>query len=124
VIPTDYTEPAPDWALDLFPRAPVMFVHTGSHVYEHAAVRMRVICSAAVYGDGKRWMHVSVSRPNALPDWNDLRLVKDTFIGRDRKAIQILPPASEYVNDHKYVLHLWACLDGDGLPDFRRNGTI
>jgi hypothetical protein len=59
-----------------------------------------------------------------MPSWEDCRLVKDTFIGRDRRALQILPPASEYVNIHPYCLHLWSCLDGAGLPDFRHGGQI
>lgn len=52
-----------------------------------------------------------------LPSWKDLRDVKDVFIG-NRKAIQVFPVAAEYVNIHPNVLHLFACLDDDGLPDF------
>jgi hypothetical protein len=117
---------APDWAADLFPDRPLMFarMRTPWLAYEHLNMPLRVLCSACVESDGKRWIHVSCSRPNRLPSWEELRLVKDTFIGRDRKAIQVLPPASEYVNDNPHVLHLWACLDGDGLPDFRKDGTI
>lgn len=85
---------------------------------------MLVIFSAQRERDDRRWVHVSVSRPSRLPSWDDLREVKDTFIGRDRRALQILPPRAEYVNFHKNVLHLWHCLDGDGLPDFRHDGMI
>ncbi len=118
------TEPTEPWAYDLYPLEPLLFVHQGGYVYRHVAAPLTVICSARPEADGKRWMHVSCSRPSRLPSWDDLRLVKDTFIGRERKALQVLPPQSEYVNCHPYVLHLWACLDGDPLPDFRRNGTI
>jgi hypothetical protein len=83
-----------------------------------------VIFSGQRERDGRRWAHVSMSRPSRLPSWDDVREVKDTFIGRDRRAIQILPPQAEYVNLHKNVLHLWHCLDGDGLPDFRIDGQI
>jgi len=69
--------------------------------------------------DGKLWMHVSTSRAGRLPTWEDLRLVKDVIIGRDRKAIQVLPSEAEYVNIHPYVLHLYAPLEEDPLPDFR-----
>ncbi len=70
--------------------------------------------------DGKFWLHVSVSRKSRLPSWEDLRYVKDEFIGKDKKAMQVLPPQAEYVNIHDYVLHLWHCIDGDPLPDFTR----
>ena len=118
---------APDWAADLFPAKPLMFAEIRDVpylAYLHINMPLRVICSACVEADGKRWVHVSCSRPNRIPSWEELRLVKDTFVGRDRKAIQVLPSDAEYVNAHPYVLHLWACLDGDGLPDFRKGGLI
>lgn len=117
----------PDWAEGLFPLSPIMFVHVGDYVYRQigtSSSRLKVICSARIEKDGKRWMHVSFSRQDRIPDWNDLRLVKDTFIGRDRLAIQVLPPADEYVNIHPHVLHLWSCLDGRPCPDFRTEGQI
>lgn len=77
-----------------------------------------VIMSATIEEDGKRWLHVSASRNGQLPSWSDLREMKDVFIGRDRYAYQVLPPPSHYVNFHPNVLHLWACLDGEPLPDF------
>lgn len=83
-----------------------------------------VIWSGRIEKDGRRWIHASCSRPSRLPSWEDLREVKDTFIGRDRRALQILPPHTEYVNIHKHVLHLWHCLDDGGLPDFRIDGMI
>lgn len=118
-----------DWARDLFPDEPISFVRTphplvGDYVYQHISSKLAVICSATVEEDGRRWMHVSCSKPRCLPTWEDIRLVKDTFIGRERRAIQVLPPESEYVNLHPYVLHLWSCLDDDGLPDFRKEGQV
>ena len=119
---------APDWAWDLFPDAPLLFEHIGNRQYRMIGRRhmdrLRVICSARVEADGKRWMHVSCSTPTRLPTWDELRLVKDTFIGRDRPALQLLPRQSEYVNIHPHVLHLWSCLDGDPTPDFRIQGTV
>jgi hypothetical protein len=80
---------------------------------------LTVIISAAVEQDHKRWLHVSCSRPKRLPNWDDLKLVKRLFVGRDREAIQILPAEARYVNQHPYVLHMFACLDSDSpLPDF------
>jgi hypothetical protein len=92
--------------------------------YRKIADTLMVVLSARREADGRRWLHVSFSRPSKLPSWDDLREVKNTFVGKDRRAIQVLPPESEYVNIHDYCLHLWCCLDGDPLPDFRYEGQL
>lgn len=79
---------------------------------------LKVIASVATHG-GARWLHVSCSRRSRLPTWDDLRMVKNLFVGRHRKAIQVFPAETEHVNIHPYCLHLWCCLDVDPLPDFR-----
>jgi hypothetical protein len=96
----------------------------GDYAYRRHHGSLMVVCSARTEADGKRWIHVSCSHPHKLPSWDDLMLVKETFIGRQRMAIQVLPPRSRHVNDHPYVLHLWCCLDGDPAPDFRIDGRI
>lgn len=83
---------------------------------------LTVIVSAARELDGKRWLHVSVARPHRLPEWSDLRMVKDLFMGKDRMAVQILPSERKHVNLHPFCLHLWSCLDGDVHPDFTQGG--
>lgn len=86
--------------------------------------RLMVIAGGWVEADNKRWIHVSYSRPGKMPSYADLVLVKDRFIGAARSAISVHPPKSEHVSLHPYCLHLWHCLDGDGLPDFRHEGQI
>jgi hypothetical protein len=117
-----------DWAIKLLPR--VLPAGWQLHndpvrgVWYSSGDGLRVIMTAAEERDGKRWMHVSFSRANRLPSWDDLRKVKDIFIGRERLAVQVLPKARDYVNHHPHTLHLWSCLEGDPVPDFRRNGMI
>ncbi len=78
-----------------------------------------VMVSGAIELDGRRWIHVSVSRRDRLPSYDDLAAVKRTFVGDDRRALQVFAPVGEHFNLHRFCLHLWTCLDGDGLPDFR-----
>jgi hypothetical protein len=118
-----------DWAYDyidaLTPGAHGFIFHEPT---THAAppwwefphgVPLRVLLSARTEADGRRWVHVSCSHRNGrLPSWDALKKVKAAFIGADKRAIQILAPDSEWYS-HWEVLHLWYCLDGDGLPDFR-----
>lgn len=70
--------------------------------------------------DGELWAHLSVSnvQKKRVPHWDELRWCKEYFLG-DRKAVQVLPPRAEYVNINPHVLHLYACLERDPLPDFR-----
>lgn len=99
---------------------------------------LQVIVSSSREDDGRRWLHVSASRvwlvrnrlgaflaEQALPSYEDLKLVKREFVGEDKRAIQVFPPSAEHVNIHPCVLHLWHCVDGDGLPDFTQgSGSI
>ena len=83
---------------------------------------LSVIVSVARELDGKRWLHVSCARAKQLPSWQDLRDLKDLFIGAERTALQVLPPANKHVNIHPFCLHLFSCLDGDVTPDFTGGG--
>jgi hypothetical protein len=93
-------------------------------VYQKHGGSLRVILSCMRYGDGKAWLHVSISRKNReLPTWPAMCEVKDLFIGPERTALQVHPPRANYVNIHEACLHLWHCLDGDVTPDFTLGGS-
>ena len=75
--------------------------------------------------EGEKWLHVSCSRKDKFPKWKELKEVKELFIGKDRRAVQVFPKKSEYVNIHPNCLHLWCCLERDTIPDFSMGlGTI
>lgn len=76
---------------------------------------LRVLASLEKHEDGLRWAHVSCSFPDRLPSWDDLKAVKEAFLG-DVLAFQVLPPKAEYVNQHNWTLHLWHCRDRDPFP--------
>ena len=89
------------------------------------AAGLTVIVSVDKELDDKHWLHVSMSRKNRIPTYTDMCLVKDIFIGTDKKAIQVFPKEREKVNLMEYCLHLFHCLEGDVLPDFTRgSGTL
>lgn len=73
--------------------------------------------------DGALWGHLSVSAQKRVPSWEELRWCKEYFLG-DRKAVMVLPPRAEYVNVHPHVLHLFAPLERDPLPDFRAQSLL
>lgn len=85
--------------------------------------RLAVIVSAATELDGKRWLHLSCSLmgdEGKLPSWDDLREVRDVFLGDEALCLHLIPPRSEHVNIHSGVMHLWHCMDGRPTPDFTR----
>jgi hypothetical protein len=85
---------------------------------------LRVIVSTADYDD-REWMHVSVSRKDRIPSYEDLKYVKEIMVGNDRWAAQLFPPAADHVNIHQFCLHLWVPLTGSlPWPNFGEGGTI
>ena len=95
----------------------------GCGVWDHRRSLLRIIHSVARERDGRVWAHTSVSdAENRAPDWPTVR---DCFrlLYPARTGIIVVPPADEHV-DIAEVFHVWACLDGGVLPDFRHLGQI
>ena len=85
---------------------------------------LRVIVSTATMADGHEWMHISVSRKDRLPSYDDLKFVKNTFAEK-RFAYQVFPPPDDNVNIHEFCLHLWLPLSIDlPIPNFGAGGSI
>lgn len=69
-----------------------------------------------IASDGAGWEHVSVSKKYECPTWDEMCKVKSLFWNDPEDwAVQYHPPASRYVNNHPYCLHLWSALDV-GMP--------
>ena len=62
--------------------------------------------------DGEPWDHVSVSKVDKPPTWEEMCYVKLLFFGDDECVVQFHPPKSQYVNLHPNVLHLWKLANG------------
>ena len=60
-----------------------------------------------IAGDGLGWEHVSVSRKDRPPLWEEMCQIKDMFWDRDDCVLQYHPPEADYVNNHPNCLHLW-----------------
>ncbi len=82
-----------------------------------------VIISGAIEDDGKKWIHVSFSRKSRMPEYKDMKLVKNIFL-ENKKAIMVFPEKIYHVNIHPYCLHLWHCIDADLLPEFSKYRSI
>lgn len=63
------------------------------------------LCVIASSGMG--WDHVSVSLPDRIPSWEQMKLVRDLFFFESETVLQIHPPKTLEVNYCPYCLHLW-----------------
>lgn len=66
--------------------------------------------------DGAGWEHVSVSLPNRCPTWEEMCHIKSMFWDDEDAAMQLHHPRSDWVNNHRYCLHLWRPMNGASIP--------
>lgn len=70
-------------------------------------IMLRVMAAA---GDG--WDHVSVSRGDRCPTWEEMEHVKRRFFQADETAMQLHVPPVAHINCHPHCLHLWRPHEG------------
>ena len=62
------------------------------------------------------WQHVSISLPNRCPTHEEMSFIKDLFWTKDDTVVHFFPKKDEYVNNHRFCLHLWRHSNGHQLP--------
>lgn len=62
---------------------------------------------SVIASDQLGWEHVSVSRPDRCPTWEEMCMVKGLFWSADACVMQLHPPKKDWVNNHNFCLHLW-----------------
>jgi len=68
---------------------------------------------ACIASSGCGWEHVSVSRANRCPTWEEMAHIKNLFWEEEDAVMQLHPPKSKYVNTHPFCLHLWRPKEAD-----------
>jgi len=53
------------------------------------------------------WDHVSVSRADRCPTWEEMEHVKHLFFKPEETAMQLHVPQTDHINCHPHCLHLW-----------------
>lgn len=66
---------------------------------------------------GGVWAHCSLARPDRDPTWREIKEVRDLVFGRESTCLQLLAPASSWLNVHEHCFHLWMRLDAPTVPD-------
>lgn len=67
---------------------------------------LKVIASS-----GEGWDHVSVSRQNRCPNWQEMEQIAALFFKDDECAFQLHVPRNDHINMHPFCLHWWRPLD-------------
>lgn len=80
---------------------------------------LTVLVSTEEHGPMRPYRHVSVARRGRIPSYDDVKWVKQAFIGDEHAAYQVFPRAAEHVNLHNFALHLWQPLFPNHLDDIR-----
>ncbi len=88
------------------------FGANGAFQIPHNLVSLRIIVS-----DGTDWKlsglpgipfeHVSVSLAARCPTWEEMDFVKRIFWRDDETVFQLHVARENWINNHKYCLHLW-----------------
>jgi len=96
----------PLWSL---PTLPGVIVHElgddGGSFLTKSPVDKRVLRIIASAGMG--WDHISISRRDRVPNWDEMEYVKRLFFKDDEVAMQLHVPPSDHINLHPYCLHIW-----------------
>jgi len=67
---------------------------------------------AIVSRDDGKW-HLSVSRPNRYPVWDEIKQTRYDLIPDNVYMAMILPPKDDFVDVHPNCFHLWEILSDD-----------
>lgn len=82
-----------------------------------------------IASDGEGWEHVSVhaeeNSKKRVPTWAEMCQIKDMFWDDSDVVMQLHPARSEYVNNHRHVLHLWRPIGAEiPLPPIHLVGFV
>ena len=79
--------------------------NAGIFIFESPQDKKQLRCIVSKEYGG--WDHVSVSRVDRCPTWEEMCFIKDKFFEPEEVAMQLHPPKSEWVNNHQFCLHIW-----------------
>jgi hypothetical protein len=73
--------------------------------------QLHVIASSGWPEKGINWEHVSVSLPRRCPNWPEMEFICRLFWTEDECVMQLHPPRSQWISNHRHALHLWRPTD-------------
>lgn len=77
----------------------------------NGAFAFPAIGTSVIVSNGGGWEHVSVSREDRCPIWEEMDGMKRSLWEPQDAVIQLHVPVDEHINVHPYCLHLWRPID-------------
>jgi hypothetical protein len=74
-----------------------------------------MLCVIASGAEGTSWEHLSVSRKNRTPNWQEMEHVRKMFAEPTETWVQFHVPVTDHINIHPNCLHMWRLVDAE-LP--------
>lgn len=84
---------------------PVQIGHDGGSFTMTSCIDRGIMRVIASFGMG--WDHVSVSRSDSCPVWEEMEQVKRAFFRDHETAMQLHVPPADHLSVHPNCLHLW-----------------
>lgn len=97
--------------LSLYRRIDAAVIKHYGGIGDHETGVFQVGPLLVVASSGMGWDHVSVSRRDRCPSWEDMERIKRMFFRDEETAMQLHVPPSEHINCHPNCLHLWRPLN-------------
>jgi hypothetical protein len=60
-----------------------------------------------IAGSDELWEHVSVSRADRCPTWEEMDYIHRRFFAPDDVCVQLHVPLRDHINLHPNTLHIW-----------------
>ena len=67
-------------------------------------------CAVMITLDNNQW-HLSISRPDRLPSWEEVKVARYELLPDNIDMAMILPPKENYVNVQIFCFHLFEIKD-------------
>jgi len=108
---------------DVFPNWERLEIKEDGCAFKHLIdSKMTCIVSDSIELDKKGWRHVSISHKDRIPDYNEIKRVKELFVGKYTEGYLIFPSEDKHVNLNPHCLHIFCPIGHQPLPDFTRGG--
>lgn len=76
---------------------------------------LRVIASMDDTVEHGVLLHVSASRRDRDPSWDEIKMIREAFYPLSVDVMMVLPRAEDYVNIHEHCFHLWQTPESWGI---------
>lgn len=80
--------------------------------WHHSLIPITVLRSLSRTSSGIWWIHLSLSRRDRVPSWDEIKKVALDFLG-DRTAMHVVAKGKDHINIHPNCFHLWALVNSE-----------